>query len=51
MDDAYVNGFIKQLTASSDPILKELSIDFMNRHLFKYIDINKDQDQAELLKN
>ncbi len=50
LDDAYVNGFIKQLTNSSDHILKELSIDFMNRHLFKYIDINKEQDQAELLK-
>lgn len=39
LDDAYVNGFIKQLTKSSDPILNKLANSFMNRHLFKHIDL------------
>ncbi len=39
LDDAYVNGFIKQLTKSSDPILYMLANRFNNRQLFKYIDL------------
>lgn len=40
LDDAYVNGFIKQLTKSKDPILNKLANSFMDRHLFKYIDLS-----------
>jgi HD superfamily phosphohydrolase len=36
IDDAYVNGMIKQLTKSKDPILSDLSNAFMNRRLFRY---------------
>ena len=39
LDDAYVNGFIKQLTKSTDPVLCMLANRFNNRHLFKYIDL------------
>ena len=39
LDDAYVNGFIKQLTKSTDPVLCMLANNFNNRHLFKYIDL------------
>ena len=39
LDDAYVNGFIKQLTKSSDPVLNMLANRFNNRQLFKYIDL------------
>lgn len=39
LDDAYVNGFIKQLTKSNDPILYMLANRFNNRQLFKYIDL------------
>lgn len=36
IDDAYVNGMIKQLTKSKDIILSDLCNAFMNRRLFKY---------------
>ena len=39
LDDAYVNGFIKQLTKSNDPVLGMFANRFNNRHLFKYIDL------------
>ena len=39
LDDAYVNGFIKQLTKSTDPVLCMLANNFNNRRLFKYIDL------------
>ena len=39
LDDAYVNGFIKQLMKSDDPVLCMLANRFTNRHLFKYIDL------------
>ncbi|MDE6661461.1 MAG: HD domain-containing protein [Anaeroplasmataceae bacterium] len=39
LDDAYVNGFIKQLMKSSDPVLNLLANAFNHRKLFKYIDL------------
>lgn len=39
LDDAYVNGFIKQLTKSKDKILNTLANAFQNRHLFNFIDL------------
>ena len=49
IDDAYVNGFIKQFTKSDDPILNKLSNALMDRHLFKYIDLN-DEPDMDLIK-
>lgn len=53
LDDAYVNGFIKQLTKSNDEILNKLSNSFVNRHLFKYIDLSDDytEEEIEEIKN
>lgn len=48
LDDAYVNGFIKQLTKSKDEVLRKLSISFNNRHLFKYIDLANDPNPEDL---
>lgn len=48
LDDAYVNGFIKQLIHSSDEILKKLSTAFMNRKLFHYVDIETDSKQIQM---
>lgn len=42
IDDAYVNGFIKQFTKSTDPILFKLSNAFENRHLFSFIELAND---------
>ena len=49
LDDAYVNGFIKQFTKSNDEILKKLALCFVNRHLYKYIDLADDPEEDELL--
>ena len=49
LDDSYVNGMIKQLTKEEDEILKTLANDFMNRKLFKYVDI--DSQSAKEIKN
>lgn len=39
LDDAYVNGFIKQLMKSEDPVLNRLANAFNHRKLFRYIDL------------
>ena len=49
IDDAYVNGMIKQLTKSKDPILNDLCNAFMNRRLFKYKHL-KDLEENEIIK-
>jgi len=49
LDDSYVNGMIKQLTKEKDEILRTLANDFMNRKLFKYVDI--DSLSAKEVKN
>ncbi len=42
IDDNYVFGFIKQLIKSEDEILNKFANAIENRHLFKYIELNKD---------
>ncbi len=44
LDDYYVTGFIKQLAHSKDKILSKLCNAFLNRHLFKVIDLADDPD-------
>ncbi|MDE6241306.1 MAG: HD domain-containing protein [Anaeroplasmataceae bacterium] len=53
LDDAYVNGFIKQLTKSSDPVLNRLANAFNHRKLFKHIDLanHPDSKMIEEIKN
>lgn len=50
LDDAYVNGFIKQLLHSTDPVLSRLADAFNNRHLFEYVDLANDPD-AHFIKD
>jgi HD superfamily phosphohydrolase len=38
LDDAYVNGFIKTLSKSDDPILNKLCNAFQRRHIFNFKD-------------
>ena len=45
LDDAYVNGFIKQLTKSKDNILNTLANAFQNRNLFKFIELANEPDE------
>ena len=45
LDDAYVNGFIKQLTKSKDVILNKLANAFESRNLFSFIDLANEPDQ------
>ena len=45
LDDAYVNGMIKQCVNSSDPILSQMCTDFMDRNLFEYIDLDLNEDE------
>ena len=45
LDDSYVNGFIKQLTKSNDLILNKLSNAFMDRHLFKFIELTNEPSE------
>jgi putative nucleotidyltransferase with HDIG domain len=38
IDDFYMNGLISSFTRSKDQILKTLADDFLNRHIWKYLD-------------
>ena len=53
IDDAYVNGFIKQLCKSNDEVLNKLANNFNNRRLFKYLDLanGPDPNYLKALKN
>ncbi|CCV63670.1 HD phosphohydrolase superfamily protein [Alteracholeplasma palmae J233] len=42
IDDYYMNGLIAHLTKSKDEILSTLSIDFLNRHIWAYLDDTKE---------
>lgn len=44
LDDAYVNGFIKQLMKSKDFVLRRLANAFNHRQLFKYMDLANHPD-------
>lgn len=48
LDDAYVNGFIKQFLKSTDPVLKRLAHAFNHRELFHYVDLANHPDPALL---
>ena len=48
LDDTYVNGFIKTLTKSDDPILSKLCIAFERRHLFNFIDLAFEDDEEKI---
>jgi HD superfamily phosphohydrolase len=48
IDDFFINGLISSFTKSKDDILKTLADDFLNRHIWKYIDDNK--ENQELIK-
>ena len=52
IDDFYMNGLISSFTKSKDVILKTLADDFLNRHIWKYMDDTKENEQAILdIKN
>lgn len=46
LDDAYINGFIKQLTKANDEVLRTLANALETRKLFKYTD----DDQTKVLE-
>ena len=50
LDDAYVNGFIKQFTKSKDKILNKLANCFINRHLFACVELDEDADLEKINK-
>ena len=50
IDDTYVNGMVKQLTKSKDPILHDLCNSFMDRKLFNYVTL-KDGEENTIIKN
>ena len=45
LDDYYVNGLIKRFSHSDDDILKDLCQSFLKRDLFKFIDLNSDEEK------
>lgn len=45
IDDYYMNGLIAYFLNSKDPILKELSNDFLNRNIWSYIDDTKENQR------
>lgn len=47
MDDFYMNGLIASFTQSSDGILRKLAGDFLNRKIWKYMDVN-DENQGKI---
>lgn len=51
LDDAYVNGFIKQLTKSNDKVLNFLANSFMNRNLYHYFEVDEYHPSVEVEKN
>ncbi len=53
LDDAYVNGLIKQYTKSKDQILNKLSNSFIHRNLYECIDMATEPDEKmiEDIKN
>ena len=48
LDDAYVNGFVKQMTKSNDPVLNMLANCFNDRHLFEYLDLANEPNRNRL---
>ena len=51
IDDFYINGLISSFTKASDTILRDLSFDFMNRHIWGYInDTEENQEKIKEIK-
>ncbi len=48
LDDAYVNGFFKQLSRSEDPILNDLCNRLLDRKLFEVIDLKLETDTKKI---
>jgi len=48
IDDYYINGLISSFTKSNDFILRELSLDFLNRRIFGYINDTKENQEKIL---
>lgn len=44
VDDYYINGLIASFAKSKDKILKKLSLDFLNRRIWGYIDDTKENE-------
>ncbi|MBN2300080.1 MAG: HD domain-containing protein [Acholeplasmataceae bacterium] len=52
IDDFYVNGLISSFTKSSDDILRELSLDFLNRRIWGYLnDVPENQEKIDKIKS
>lgn len=52
IDDFFVNGLISSFTLSKDEILRTLSKDFLNRHIWKYLnDTKENQKEIEKIKS
>ncbi|MBU1092892.1 MAG: HD domain-containing protein [Firmicutes bacterium] len=49
IDDYYINGLISSFTKSTDFILRNLALDFMNRHIWGYIN-DTEENQKEIQK-
>ncbi|WP_162164068.1 HD domain-containing protein [Acholeplasma hippikon] len=47
IDDYYMNGLIAYFLKSKDPILKTLSNDFLNRHIWEFID-DKEENKDKI---
>jgi hypothetical protein len=45
IDDFFINGLISSFTKSKDEILKTLADDFLNRHIWKYLDDTKENQE------
>lgn len=52
IDDFYMNGLIAYFLKTKDPILSTLAHDFMNRHIWEYIDDNSEhQKEIEAIES
>ncbi len=51
LDDTYINGIIKQLSRSKDKILADLCTRFLTRKLFKYIEVDANNEKSLEIKN
>lgn len=50
IDDFYINGLINSFTKTSDEILRNLSIDFLNRKIWSFTDSSNDEKIEQILK-
>ncbi|MDL2292590.1 HD domain-containing protein [Acholeplasma sp. OttesenSCG-928-E16] len=52
IDDNYINSLIARFTKTKDEVLRNLSIDFLNRHIWEYLDDNEEnKEQIAKIKN